>query len=183
MSPPGCLPRGRDALIRLEQRLVRSAVKARSPRVDRSLVTLGTAANNSRLWMALAAVLAVFGGARGRRASRAGISSVAIASALANGPAKLLVRRSRPGADAEPALINMPRSSSFPSGHAASAFAFATAVGTEMPWLAPVLGPLAAAVAYSRVHTGVHYPGDVAAGAAIGVGSATVVRRYRRARS
>ena len=133
--------------------------------------------------MAIAAVLAVLGGPRGRRASRAGIGSVAIASALANGPAKLLVRRSRPGADAEPALIRMPGSSSFPSGHAASAVAFATAVSTEMPALAPVLGPLAAAVAYSRVHTGVHYPSDVAAGAAIGVGSAALVHRYRRGRS
>lgn len=52
----------------------------------------------------------------------------------------------------------MPVSASFPSGHAASGFAFAAAVGRDEPWLGLVLRFLAAAVAYSRVHTGVHYP-------------------------
>ena len=52
----------------------------------------------------------------------------------------------------------MPRSTSFPSGHSASAFAFATAVGDELPLAWLPLHALAAAVTYSRVHTGVHYP-------------------------
>ena len=55
----------------------------------------------------------------------------------------------------------MPTSTSFPSGHAASAFAFAYAVGRRIPALAVPIRLLAAGVAYSRVHTGVHYPGDV----------------------
>ena len=63
-----------------------------------------------------------------------------------------------------------PSSRSFPSGHSASGFAFATAAGAELPWLAPPLRLLAAAVAYSRVHTGVHYPGDAVAGSLIGTG-------------
>jgi len=62
----------------------------------------------------------------------------------------------------------MPTSTSFPSGHAASGFAFASAIGRDHPWLSLALRSLAAAVAYSRVHTGVHYPGDVVAGALIG---------------
>ena len=89
-------------------------------------------------------------------------------------------------ADARPpgtlrALVRTPGSSSFPSGHSASAFAFATAVGGEIPVLVPVLVPLAAAVAYSRVHTAVHYPTDVAAGAAIGVACGIAAGRLRRA--
>jgi undecaprenyl-diphosphatase len=69
----------------------------------------------------------------------------------------------------------MPRSASFPSGHAASAFAFAYAVGRHLPVLALPTRLLATAVAYSRVHTGVHYPGDVVIGSVAGAGTAAMV--------
>jgi undecaprenyl-diphosphatase len=61
-----------------------------------------------------------------------------------------------------------PASTSFPSGHAASGFAFAAAIGRDQPRLGLALRFLAAAVAYSRAHTGVHYPGDAVVGALIG---------------
>jgi undecaprenyl-diphosphatase len=138
---------------------------------------LTTAANYSRLWLATAAVLALLGGRRGRCAAGRGVVAIALASAVANGPAKLLVRRRRPGGGARPALIRMPRSTSFPSGHSASAFAFATAACAEFPLLTPVLVPLAGAVAYSRVQTGVHYPSDVAAGSAIGIACGVLAGR------
>ena len=81
----------------------------------------------------------------------------------------------------------MPDSTSFPSGHSASAFAFAGAVAGSLPVLAAPLRGLAAAVAYSRVHTGVHYPGDVVVGSLVGatIGEATVIvaRAWRRRRS
>jgi len=69
----------------------------------------------------------------------------------------------------------MPSSTSFPSGHSASAFAFATAVSRDNPWLAIAIQFLAGGVAYSRVHTGVHYPGDTVAGALIGAGTGQTV--------
>jgi membrane-associated phospholipid phosphatase len=69
----------------------------------------------------------------------------------------------------------MPSSTSFPSGHAAAAFAFATAISRDNPWLAIAIQFLAGGVAYSRVHTGVHYPGDTVAGALIGAGAGQVV--------
>lgn len=62
--------------------------------------------------------------------------------------------------------------SSFPSGHAAVSFAGATAIALADPaWAAPAYG-WAALVSYSRLYNGVHYPTDVLAGAALGVGSA-----------
>ena len=63
----------------------------------------------------------------------------------------------------------MPTSSSFPSGHSASAVAFAAGVSLAMPTTAPVVIPLAAAVAVSRTYVGVHYPSDVLAGSAVGL--------------
>lgn len=128
----------------------------------------------------IAGTLAACGGAPGRRAARAGLSAIAIAASVANGPAKLLVRRHRPLNESGSTLIDMPRSTSFPSGHSASAFAFATATSGELPILAPVLVPLASAVSYSRVHTGVHYPSDVTAGAVIGIASGLLAKRFTR---
>lgn len=93
---------------------------------------------------------------------------------------KLLVRRQRPP------LLSVPlrrrawrqtRTSSFPSGHSASAAAFAAGVATEMPVLGVPLGLAAAGVAYSRVHTGVHYPGDVLFGLAAGAVMARATTR------
>jgi membrane-associated phospholipid phosphatase len=69
----------------------------------------------------------------------------------------------------------MPTSTSFPSGHSASAFAFAHAVSHRLPILGLPLRLLAGAVAYSRVHAGVHYPGDVVAGAILGASAAALV--------
>ena len=79
----------------------------------------------------------------------------------------------------------MPKSRSFPSGHAASAFAFASGVAAEAPVPGGLLTVLAALVAYSRVHTGVHYPSDVVAGAVIGASLSPIAvvaaNRYRAA--
>jgi undecaprenyl-diphosphatase len=157
------------------------AVAVRSPLLDRPIVALTRAADNSRLWLAFAVGVAALGGPRGRQAAGRGVAAIALASATANGPMKLLVPRRRPPSEELPSLVRTPTSSSFPSGHSASAFAFATAVGGELPVLVPVLVPLAATVAYSRVHTGVHYPSDVAAGFVVGVACGTVARRLRRA--
>jgi undecaprenyl-diphosphatase len=159
---------------RLDVSLMRRSVGIRSTELDRTLIMLTRVASLSRLWFMIAGALAVLGGDRGRRAAARGVRAIAVASVVSNGPAKWLVRRRRPTESAEPPLVSMPPSTSFPSGHAASGFAFALAVGDELPALLPLLVPLAGAVAYSRVHVGVHHPSDVVAGTAIGLASGAV---------
>jgi membrane-associated phospholipid phosphatase len=60
--------------------------------------------------------------------------------------------------------------SSFPSGHTSTYCALATVYGAKYPKLIIPLAVLGAGVAYSRVYLGDHYPTDVLAGAALGVG-------------
>jgi diacylglycerol kinase family enzyme len=138
------------------------------------------AANNSKLWLGIAVPLAIFGGRRGKRGALRGASSIAATSLLVNQGVKRVVRRPRPSLRHVPAVRRVPvqpLTTSFPSGHAASAGAFTAGVGAELPEIALVIAPLAAAVAYSRVYVGAHYPADVAVGAAIGVGMAFGTRR------
>lgn len=168
-----------DRLHRADQRLF-DAVHAAPLIGGRMLPRLSVAADHGLLWAGIAALLALAGGRRGRRAAVRGMGSLGLASAVVNLPFKGLTRRRRPslpGIDPRRALHRPPRTTSFPSGHAASAAAFAAGAAFEMPALAVPLGALAGAVAYSRVHTGVHYPGDVLAGAASGAAAALLVRR------
>jgi membrane-associated phospholipid phosphatase len=162
----------------LDRKLMKRSFGTRSPTLDRTLIAITRTANYSRLWLVLAGALAVFDGERGRRAAGRGLIAIAIAAGIANGPAKLFARRPRPSSRSHPPLIPAPRSTSFPSGHSATAFAFATGACAELPMLAPALLPLAGTVAYSRVHTGAHYPSDVAAGVGIGIGSGLLVTHW-----
>jgi membrane-associated phospholipid phosphatase len=65
-------------------------------------------------------------------------------------------------------LVGLPHSSSFPSGHATMSFACATVLAVLEPRAAPAFLALAAAIAYSRLYLGVHWPLDVLAGAVLG---------------
>ncbi|HPE13700.1 MAG: phosphatase PAP2 family protein [Actinobacteria bacterium] len=155
-----------------DRELYEAIGQAGSPEVDLALRRLSRAANYSRLWVGSAAVLAGLGGPTGRRAAATGMVSVGLTSAVVNQGFKRVFRRDRPLRVDEDLNrhVRMPTSTSFPSGHSASAFAFAQGVSDTMPWTGIGLRILATAVAYSRIHTGVHYPADVAVGALIGMG-------------
>lgn len=153
------------------------------PGADRVLPRLGRAANHGVLWGGAAAALAVFGSARTRRAAVRGVASLALASATINTVGKWSVRRPRPLLEGVPTvrqLATQPQTTSFPSGHSASAFAFTAGLALEAPVWGAALAPVAASVAFSRVYTGVHYPSDVVAGAALGVAAGFVVGRLAR---
>ena len=174
------------ALDAFDRRLFDRLTRQERHIIDRGLKRLSNSANRSMLWLTIAAAMAVFGGHRARQAALRGAVAIAITSTLVNLPLKYVARRDRPPRRRfdRPLPISMPGSFSFPSGHSASAFAFATGVGLEHPWMALPILPLASAVAYSRVHLRVHYPFDVLAGAIIGVGmglvSGPVIRAARR---
>ncbi|MFI9201104.1 bifunctional phosphatase PAP2/diacylglycerol kinase family protein [Streptomyces sp. NPDC053048] len=155
------------------------------PGGDRVLPRLSRGADHGMLWFGVATGAALLGGRPARRAALRGMASLAVASATVNTLGKRSVRRVRPVLDAVPVirrLARQPLTTSFPSGHSASAAAFATGVALENPAWGLALAPLAVSVCFSRVYTGVHYPGDVLAGALLGVGAAYAVRGLAPAR-
>jgi undecaprenyl-diphosphatase len=127
------------------------------------------------VWLAIAAVLAVLW----RRpwlffdVALADLAGQLISLGLKQG-----IGRERPNvAYPEPRpLVHAPHDGSFPSGHATVSFACATALSFYAPRAAPAFYVLAAAIAWSRVYVGVHYPLDVLGGAALGLGIAIALR-------
>lgn len=171
------------AVARWDRGLFDMVARRHWPGADRVLPRLGRAANHGVLWGGTAAAIAVFGSAGARKAAVRGMASLALASATINTVGKWSVRRARPRLDGVPAvrqLSTQPQTTSFPSGHSASAFAFAAGLALESPGWGAVVAPVAASVAFSRVYTGVHYPSDVVAGAVLGVAAGFVVRRLAR---
>ncbi|MFZ2527023.1 MAG: phosphatase PAP2 family protein, partial [Rhodococcus sp. (in: high G+C Gram-positive bacteria)] len=119
---------------RADRALFERSVALRPSPTDPALRRLSRIADHSVLWLGCAALCIAAGGSARRGAVR-GLLSVAASSALANGVLKPLLPRRRPPARVEPhfrrRMVPMPTSSSFPSGHAASAAAFVTGLALE----------------------------------------------------
>ena len=168
-------------LLELDTAVYQAIEATPTPLIDAPLRRLSSTADHARLYLGIAAVLFAAGGKKGRRAAVTGMAAVGLNSFVVNVPMKFFGNRPRPERGEvrfeEARHVRMPTSTSFPSGHSASGFAFAAGVAEAIPALGVPLRGLATVVAYSRVHSGVHYPGDVVAGSLVGmaVGESTVL--------
>jgi membrane-associated phospholipid phosphatase len=137
---------------------------ARTPATVGSVRRYSHLGEHGAVWLVAGAVAAAVDPARRRRWLRA-TTSVG-AAYLTSTSIKLAVGRRRPAVEDLPHLMATPTGLSFPSSHATSSFAAARAFGALVPG-AP-LQVAALAMGVSRLYLGVHYPSDVAAGAALG---------------
>jgi len=128
------------------------------------------------VWLAIAVAISGFSWSRPWLWTRVG--AVILIAESVSGALKEWIERDRPAVgdpDPEP-IVHLPATFSFPSGHATVSFACATVLAFAVPRLAWPLYALAAAIAFSRVYVGVHYPFDVLAGAVLGVAIAIALR-------
>ena len=136
--------------------------------VDRTFYAASALGDHGLLWHTIGAVRALGGNRQLAEALR--LSAVlGVESVLVNVGVKSMFRRTRPIHTAvRPFALRTPLTSSFPSGHATSAFCAAVLLSKAEPRLRPVWYATATVVAASRVHVRIHHTTDVVVGAAIG---------------
>jgi len=143
------------------------------PLLDSVMRGLTTQENWYPVLLGLWVALLIWGGRRGRMAAGMLVIAVALSDQISCSLLKPLVARLRPCnallPDQVRLLVGSSKAFSFPSAHAANSFAMATVVAWRFPVLGALVYAIAAAVAYSRVYVGVHYPLDVIGGAALGL--------------
>jgi undecaprenyl-diphosphatase len=127
-------------------------------------------------WVAAGAALAWLGGSKGRRAGVAAVVASLGTTYLVQRIIKPVFKRKRPFVGREVLVVGIRTTdASFPSGHAASSFAAATALAAFYPRATPLVFGVATGVGLSRVHLGHHFPSDVAFGGLIGIATGTLV--------
>jgi membrane-associated phospholipid phosphatase len=161
-------------------RWVDESVEARirgNPVADRVFYAASALGDHGTIWLILAVLRGLRTGDSWTHTVRTA-AAIGIESVLVNGPVKWVFRRERPAPKGvAPLPLRKPRTSSFPSGHATSAFCAAALLSDGDPQLRPFYYALAAVVAWSRVHVRVHYASDVVGGVVIGVILGQVFKR------
>ena len=145
-------------------RLMRT--RGHSPGLESAAKALGKAGNNGAVWVVLGVALALLD--PDRRESWLICAALGPIAIVLNYGIKLAVKRPRPQLEGLPPLGGAPSSLSFPSAHALSSFAVATAMFRVDPATAGAL-VVALAISLGRPYLGMHYPSDVLAGALLGV--------------
>jgi undecaprenyl-diphosphatase len=147
-----------------------------APAIDRVMYTASELGNFSLIWHLVNTSRGVAPDRRLTHVVRVA-AVLGVESALVNGPVKNMFRRHRPVWEHErPLRLRVPKTSSFPSGHASSAAVAAVMLAERDP-LWPLYAGVGVVVAASRVYVGVHHASDVVAGAALGVGLAALARK------
>ena len=114
--------------------------------------------------------------------------SLLAAAVICNGVIKPLVNRTRPFVAIKELelLTTIPHDSSFPSGHSNASFAVACSItwclSRKRKWIGAILIVIAAAIAFSRLYLGVHYPTDVIAGVLLGTAAGSLTYFFLRKR-
>jgi membrane-associated phospholipid phosphatase len=137
-----------------------------TPALEDAAIALGKAGNNALVWILLGATLAILDSSRWKQwlvCALLGPFAIGL-----NYVIKLAVKRPRPVLEGLPPLGGAPSSLSFPSAHATSSFAVATAMVRVDPALSAAF-IVAFALALGRPYLGMHYPSDVVAGALLGL--------------
>jgi membrane-associated phospholipid phosphatase len=157
-------------------RLLRT--RLHGPVLERAMIVYAASGEFGALWIAVVLVGALRD--RPRRGRWFGCAVLVPVALCLNYTVKVAVRRRRPRLRGLPALGRVPRTSSFPSAHAATSFAAAEAMGTLVPRRRARLRTAAALMAATRPYLGVHYPSDALGGAllgaVIGKGAGTMLR-------
>ena len=163
-------------MIQLDHRAEHWIVTHRAGGLDYVFIWLSRAGTLGLVWLALGAAVAL---ALRRPSILLLVVAADLVSDLSASALKEIVGRARP--DETHRLVGA-SGLSFPSGHAATSFACALVLAVAIPRLAVPFLALATAIAFSRLYVGVHYPLDVAAGAAVGLTVATALLLLARAR-
>ena len=162
-----------QSIVRFDQRSLRWVSRSRTPWLDR-LMRGFTRAGDWQSWTALSLAALAAGGQFRQVAIQVVprlLTTLTICFAI-----KSISRRPRPSQAMKDfsSLLKNPDPYSFPSSHTACAWAVCMSLGISLGWGLPLFALYAAAIGYSRIHVGAHYPLDVVIGTAIGIAVALI---------